>query len=123
MSLSDAVRRATKLAENDFKLVQDLIQLRIDKGLSQADVAEALGISQQAVSRFERMDADPRLSTIRQYAHAIEALVWHAVESDEGQLNQAGRWTTMAFCVNETSEAPSSYQVATKPQSAFAIAA
>lgn len=123
MSQSDALRRATKLAENDFKLVQELIQLRLAKGLSQLDVAEALGITQQAVSRFERMDSDPRLSSIRQYAHAIEALVWHAVEPDEGQLHQAGTWKTMAFCVNETRGAPSSYKVAATPQASYVIAA
>jgi transcriptional regulator with XRE-family HTH domain len=90
--------RAKELAKNDYLLVRDLIQLRIDSELSQKDVAEKLGISQQAVSKFEKLDADPRLSTIRLYAHAIGALVAHVVEKDNGQLLSMGDgWVRARF--------------------------
>lgn len=78
--------RAKFLAKADYDLVFDLVRLREKSGLSQTDVAERLGISQQAVSKFERMESDPRLSTIRSYAHAIEALVSHDVTKDVGLL-------------------------------------
>jgi transcriptional regulator with XRE-family HTH domain len=123
MSQRDALKRAKKLAENDYRLINELIQQRIDKGLSQQDVADRLGITQQAVSRFEKMDNDPRLSSIREYAHAIEALVWHAVEADTGQLAQEGKWTTLAVCFTSVREAPGSYPVAATRQADFAFAA
>lgn len=78
--------RAKMLAKNDYKLLAELVQIRVDRGLTQADVAERLGISQQAVSKLESYDSDPRLSTIRRYAGSIEALVSHLVEPDSGQL-------------------------------------
>jgi DNA-binding XRE family transcriptional regulator len=89
--------RAKMLAKNDYKLLADLVQVRIDKGLSQADVAERLGISQQAVSKLESYDSDPRLSTIRRYAHAVEALVAHVVEPDSGQLDNGRAWIAVTY--------------------------
>lgn len=90
--------RAKELAKNDYLLLRDLVQLRIDSGLSQKDIAQKLGISQQAISKFEKLDADPRLSTIRLYAHAIGALVAHVVEDDNGQLLSMGDgWVQAKF--------------------------
>lgn len=76
--------RAKMLAKNDYKLMADLVQIRISRGLTQPQVAKRLGISQQAVSKLESYSSDPRLSTIRRYANAVEALVAHVVEADEG---------------------------------------
>ena len=78
--------RARHLVNEDRELRFELIRLREAAGLKQKDVASRLGVSPQAVSKFERIDADPRLSTIRRYAHAIGAIVSHKVEADEGQL-------------------------------------
>jgi transcriptional regulator with XRE-family HTH domain len=82
-STSPTQRRATALADADYRLLGDLIQLRKERDLTQQQVADALGISQPAVAAFERHDADPKLSTIRRYAHAIGALVTHAVSGDD----------------------------------------
>lgn len=80
---SPSQRRATALAEADYRLLGELVKLRKERGLTQQQVAEALGISQPAVAGFERHDADPKLSTIRRYAHAIGASVTHAVSGDD----------------------------------------
>ena len=71
--------RAKRLARNDNAMLRELVQTRRRCGLTQTDVAEALGISQQAVSQFERLESDPRLSTIRQYANVVGVLVDHGV--------------------------------------------
>lgn len=52
---------------------QQLIELRKRHGLSQDTVAERMGVTQSAVSQFERYDANPTLSTIRRYAMAVGA--------------------------------------------------
>ena len=75
--------RAKILARNDYKLMSDLVKVRQSNGLSQDDVAHILGISQQAVSKLESYDSDPKLSTLRRYALAIGALVEHTVSSDQ----------------------------------------
>lgn len=53
--------------------------------MTQKDVAELLGISQQAVQKFESYDSDPKMSTLARYANAVGALVTHSVEPDVGQ--------------------------------------
>lgn len=80
------VLRADALVKNDSELLDALIQMRIDKGLSQAEVGRRMGVSQPTVAAFESQ-RDPKLSTIRRYAHAVEALVSHSVEPDVGQLS------------------------------------
>ena len=94
--LSAGHRRAKHLATADYRLILDLVRVRKARGLSQEDVAERLGISQQAVSKLERYDSDPKLSSLRRYAHAVEALVAHVVEADTGQLDR-GEWIAVAY--------------------------
>lgn len=63
----------------------ELVRIRREAGLSQADVAALLGVTQQAVHKIERYDADLKLSTLERYANAIGALVFHHVEADNGR--------------------------------------
>lgn len=83
---SPEVRRATHLAEQDFALLASLVRLRREQGISQSDLARQLGVTQATISSFEKMDNDPKLSSVRRYAHAVGALIYHSVERDEGQL-------------------------------------
>ena len=75
-------RRARILAGNDGDLLASLIAVRKTNGLTQQDLADRMGVTQATVAYFERYDSDPKLSTIRRYAHAVEALVDHTVEAD-----------------------------------------
>lgn len=77
--------RAKVLAREHRTMRAELVTLRRDAGLTQGDVAERMGVTQQAVSKFERYDSDPKLSTVRRYANAVGALVEHRVERDQGQ--------------------------------------
>jgi transcriptional regulator with XRE-family HTH domain len=113
-SAASASRRAKELAKNDYALLEELIALRHSRELTQADVAELLGMTQQAVSKFEQPGADPRLSTLRQYSHAIGALVKHAVAPDDGQLLDGDSWVEISFTprVGATAYASDSLQYA-----------
>jgi transcriptional regulator with XRE-family HTH domain len=44
---------------------------RIRAGLSQAEIAARTGTTQSAIARMESPGADPRLSTVERYAHAL----------------------------------------------------
>lgn len=44
-------------------MLADLVRVRRENNLTQKDVAKLMGVSQQAVNKVERYDADPRLST------------------------------------------------------------
>ncbi len=58
--------------------------LRKKHHLTQADVAERMGVSQPTVAEFERYDANPTLSAIRRYALAVGARAFAVREADEG---------------------------------------
>jgi transcriptional regulator with XRE-family HTH domain len=78
--------RARALVEADGKLLDELVDMRKSKKLTQAEVAERMEITQGAVARVESGDRDPRLSTLRRYAMAVGALVSHSVDDDEQQV-------------------------------------
>jgi transcriptional regulator with XRE-family HTH domain len=70
----EAIRdRAGDLARTyqDFKAA--LVEMRERHGLTQEEVGRRLGISQEAVSKFESYDSNPTLANVRRYALAIEA--------------------------------------------------
>lgn len=80
--------RAKVLAREHRELKAKLVKVRRETGLSQADVAERMAVSQQTVSKFEHYGSDPKLSTLRRYANAVGALIEHQVEIDRGQSVQ-----------------------------------
>lgn len=93
--------RADLLAENDQALLDALVQVRIDRGLTQAQVAAIMGVKQPSIADFEAHDSNPTLSRIRRYAHAVGALIAHKVEVDSGQLldNRRDQWVATTVTV------------------------
>lgn len=83
-------KRARQLARADEELRARLLQARKARGMSQSDIAEAMGVTQPAVSSFEAYDNDPRLSTVRRYAHAVGVTIVHTVTLDEGPEVECG---------------------------------
>lgn len=64
-----------------------LYRARERRGLSQRAAAELAGLQQQAVSRFERPSADPRLETVQAYLGALGfALELKAIDVATGEV-------------------------------------
>ncbi|MEU8360037.1 helix-turn-helix transcriptional regulator [Nonomuraea sp. NPDC048882] len=76
------VQRESAAVERDMRLIEALVGVRKQLGLAQSEVADRMGRSQPAVSDFERVGGDPRLSTVRRYALAIGAEVHHLVRTE-----------------------------------------
>ncbi|MGP4995129.1 helix-turn-helix domain-containing protein [Glutamicibacter ardleyensis] len=74
--------RAESLVEVQTEMLSGLINLRKEHNLSQAAVAERMGVSQPTVAAFEHYDSNPTLSTIRRYALAVGAKLEIAVVDD-----------------------------------------
>ncbi|MFD6163694.1 helix-turn-helix domain-containing protein [Oerskovia sp. NPDC060287] len=75
-------RRADSLIESHEVLLSELVKLRKKHRLTQAEVAERMGVSQPTVAGFERYDANPTLSTVRRYALAVGAKLDERVVDD-----------------------------------------
>jgi transcriptional regulator with XRE-family HTH domain len=70
---------AERLVEADERLLDDLIKRRLDSGLTVAQVAERIGVTETTVAKLENGERDPRLSLLRLYALAVRAEVRHSV--------------------------------------------
>ena len=74
--------RAERLIEGHDDLLRALIGLRVKHKLTQSDVALRMGVTQPTVSNFESYDANPTLATVRRYALAVDAMIYHQVKDD-----------------------------------------
>lgn len=81
--------RADSLIDGHANLLRDLVELRRKHRLTQAEVAERMGVSQPTVAGFERYDANPTLSTIRRYALAVGARINESVIDDCCTVDEA----------------------------------
>jgi transcriptional regulator with XRE-family HTH domain len=71
---TSADRLGLELADEQLKLIFGLRQVRIDGGMSVADVAVKMDVDPAQVSRFEGGSTNPTMSTIRRYAKAVGAV-------------------------------------------------
>jgi transcriptional regulator with XRE-family HTH domain len=83
MALSDShsVRVASASAE---RLRERIVSLRKQRNLSQRDIAQALGITDQTVSNWEQGRSEPRL-TIRQVVLLCRILDCSLTDLDDGE--------------------------------------
>lgn len=70
-TLSAEEREELAVAETAIDIAKLLYGARQRRGLSQSAAAARAGVQQQAVSRFERPDANVRLLTLRKYLGAL----------------------------------------------------
>jgi len=69
---SDIIKSVEEAAESR-KVISDLMARRAAKGLTQGDIASAIGCSQSRISKFESSDdADIRVGDFADYARALE---------------------------------------------------
>ena len=66
---------ADDLVNQTQDLLAALVRARMDRDMTQSDVAEHLGVTRTAVTHFERYDSDPKLSTLIRYALAVDARI------------------------------------------------
>lgn len=111
--LTPSRKRANYLARQERDFLAQLVTLRKEAGLTQQGVAEKLGVSQQAISKFESLESSPTLSTALSYAHAIEALVHFEVALDQGRFELYGEdWVSVEVQQDEPQTASTESELA-----------
>ena len=80
---------ASDLVESLDDMLSGLIDLRVAKGLTQTEVASRMGVTQPAIAALEAHDANPTITTLVRYAHALHAKVTISV-SDADEQGNAG---------------------------------
>lgn len=74
--LIDGFRKENKDVWNEIdvqsEIVKQIIVARLDKGISQEQLAEKTGLKQSAIARFESCKSSPRLDTIIKIIGALK---------------------------------------------------
>ncbi len=63
-------REEYEKADDEFRLIEELVRARTKANLSQAELANKIGTTQSAIARLEGGGVSPSLSTLRRYAEA-----------------------------------------------------
>jgi transcriptional regulator with XRE-family HTH domain len=79
------ISNAMRLTQARRRLFNDLIGIRKRRGISQAQVARAIGINRSGISRFESdiECSNPTVDVILRYAHAVGATIHMKAEPVE----------------------------------------
>ncbi|PPJ07769.1 hypothetical protein C5E44_29420 [Nocardia nova] len=83
---------AAEVADEQLNLVLGLRDIRIQRGMSVAQVADLMGIDQSQVSRFESGSTNPTMSTIRRYAKTVMGVFRVQVHKFEDDRLCSGRF-------------------------------
>lgn len=69
-------------------MVKNLRKLRINKGISQQQLADVMGISQQSINKYENHNVEPDISALIKLADyfetSVDYLVGHVPPSEDG---------------------------------------
>ena len=55
-----------------YKIVSDIAELRRNKGISQHELANMIGIKQPVIARMEKGTTNPRLDTVIKIVEALD---------------------------------------------------
>lgn len=66
------VKAAYDDLEPEYKIIEAIIRHRIEKKLSQKQLAEKMGTTQSAIARLESGNANPSLSFLKRVAKALD---------------------------------------------------
>lgn len=69
----------------DNKVGREVARLRAERGMSQKELAEAAGVTEQALSRIENGVREPRLETLRHIAVGLRVDVGGLLEPGRGK--------------------------------------
>ena len=64
-------RREYDALDKEFELIDELLKARAEAKMTQAQVAEAMGVKQSAVARIESGNLDIKYSTLLNYLNAV----------------------------------------------------
>ncbi|MFA6515140.1 MAG: helix-turn-helix transcriptional regulator [Candidatus Paceibacterota bacterium] len=67
------VMKAYKDLDLEFSIIDQIIDKRIKKGMSQKDLALKIGTKQPSIARFESGDYNPTISFLKKISKALDS--------------------------------------------------
>ena len=71
MLKNPAVAKSIKNLEPEYEIIQQIIQSRIEQGISQKELAERAGTKQSDISRLESGNSNPSLKVLKKVAKGL----------------------------------------------------
>ena len=71
ISEDQEIKEEIELLDFKYKLIDELINFRKAYKLSQAEFADMIKVDKQMISRFEKVEVDPKLSFISKILHGM----------------------------------------------------
>ena len=68
---NEEVRNELKMNEAEYKIIEDIITTRMERNLTQKDLAELVGTRQSNISRLESGNCNPSLGFLQKVASAM----------------------------------------------------
>lgn len=72
ISSNPAVAEELRKNEVEYQLISEVIRARIEKNLTQKDLANIIGTKQSNISRFENGNANPSIEFLKKIADALD---------------------------------------------------
>jgi predicted transcriptional regulator len=70
---SKAAQKAYADLELEFSIIDQIIEKRIKKGMSQKDLATKMGTKQPSIARFESGNYNPTISFLKKVSEALDS--------------------------------------------------
>lgn len=99
-----------KLTKSRPKQGERLLQLRIEAGLSQKELADLIGETQQNIAYWEQADKPPRADTLPRLAKVLGISVEDLLNADDALPKRSGPKGKLQALFEEASELPRSQQ-------------
>ena len=64
-------KKTVEVAEQMAQIIDEIVSARLDKGLSQRDLAKLCNMKQSTIARMETLQAVPRLDTLVKIAYYL----------------------------------------------------
>ena len=70
-----------EVAKDISKIINNIVQTRIEMGLTQQELADKCGLKQSAIARIEKLQVMPRLDTVIRIAKSLDMTIYTTKES------------------------------------------
>lgn len=75
-------KETVEIANNISRIINNIVQTRIEMGITQQELADRCGLKQSAIARIEKLQVMPRLDTVIRIAKNLNLSIYTAKETE-----------------------------------------
>ena len=83
-----------------------LKQIRLERNLTQEELASRLNTTKQVISRYEKNQRTPKISIAQEYAKALDAPISYLIDDDENTMIISEEFTDLYNKLSDAAQSP-----------------